>query len=163
MRDADEHTWKCRVSLEQVKGALVSSVGTAQTMVVAVIAIIAVDRVINAILMSVYERIGEIGIMKAVGGDVAPDLQAGLAGDAFICSAGAPIGRLLAVTRPRTDAALRHLLNIGACVRQDHARWSGPRSWAPLCFGLLAGVRPARRAAGRCIRSRPSAQTNRRT
>lgn len=142
------------VSLEQVKGALVSLVGTAQTMVaaVAVIAIIvAVIGVINAILMSVYERIGEIGIMKAVGATRAQIFRLIWTETLLICLAGAVSGSLLAVlTAGATDAALRHLLNIG--VTQGLVRITpgllGSAVVGSVALGLLAGVWPARRAAG---------------
>jgi putative ABC transport system permease protein len=141
------------VSLEQVKGALVSLVGTAQTMVaaVAVIAVIvAVIGVINAILMSVYERIGEIGIMKAVGASRLQIFRLVWTETLLICLAGAAAGCLLAVAGSgATDAALRHLLNIG--VSQSLVRITpGLLGWAvagSVVLGLLAGVWPARRAA----------------
>ena len=105
------------VSLEQVKGALVSLVGTAQTMVaaVAVIAIIvAIIGVVNAILMSVYERIGEIGIMKAVGAARAQIFRLIWTETLLICLTGGIAGSLLAAVASKgTDAALRHLLDIG--------------------------------------------------
>ena len=141
------------VSLEQVKGALVSLVGTAQTMVaaVAVIAIIvAVIGVINAILMSVYERIGEIGIMKAVGATRLQIFRLVWLETLLICFAGAAAGCVLAVvTASGTDAALRHLLNIGvtkALVRIT-PELIGAAVSGSLVLGLLAGVWPARRAA----------------
>ena len=141
------------VSLEQVKGALVSLVGTAQTMVaaVAVIAVIvAVIGVINAILMSVYERIGEIGIMKAVGASRVQIFRLVWTETLLICLAGAVAGCLLAVAGSgATDAALRHLLNIG--VSQSLVRITpGLLGWAVMgsvVLGLLAGIWPARRAA----------------
>ncbi len=141
------------VSLEQVKGALVSLVGTAQTMVaaVAVIAVIvAVIGVINAILMSVYERIGEIGIMKAVGASGAQVFRLVWTETLLLCLAGAAAGCLLAaVGSGVTDAALRHLLNIGvsqSLVRITPGLLCGAITGA-LALGLLAGVWPARRAA----------------
>jgi putative ABC transport system permease protein len=142
------------VSLEQVKGALVSLVGTAQTMVaaVAVIAIIvAVIGVINAILMSVYERIGEIGIMKAVGATRLHIFRLVWTETLLICLAGAVAGCLLAAAGAgATDAALRHLLNIG--VTQGLVRITpgllGAAVLGSVALGLLAGIWPASRAAG---------------
>ena len=142
------------VSLEQVKGALVSLVGTAQTMVaaVALIAIVvAVIGVINAILMSVYERIGEIGIMKAVGASRSQIFRLIWTETLLICLAGAVFGCLLAVgAAGATDTALRHLLNIG--VTQTLVRITpellGTAITGSMVLGLMAGVWPARRAAG---------------
>jgi putative ABC transport system permease protein len=141
------------VSLEQVRGALVSLVGTAQTMVaaVAVIAIVvAVIGVVNAILMSVYERIGEIGIMKAVGAGRFQIFRLIWTETLLICLSGAVAGSLLATVAARaTDAALRGLLNIG--VTQELVRITpGLLTVAILgavVLGLLAGIWPARRAA----------------
>jgi len=141
------------VSLEQVKGALVSLVSTAQTMVaaVAIIAVIvAVIGVINAILMSVYERTGEIGIMKAVGASGMQIFRLIWLETLLICLTGSVVGCLLAtVGSGVTDAALRHLLNIG--VSQSLVRITplllGVAVFGALGLGLLAGIWPARRAA----------------
>lgn len=141
------------VSLEQVKGALVSLVGTAQTMVaaVAVIAIVvAVIGVVNAILMSVYERIGEIGIMKAVGASRGQIFRLVWTETLLICLAGALVGSLLAAgAAGGTDAALRRLLNIG--VAHGLVRITpgllGAAILGAVVLGLLAGIWPARRAA----------------
>lgn len=142
------------VSLEQVKGALVSLVGTAQTMVaaVAVIAVlVAVLGVVNAILMSVHERIGEIGIMKAVGASRFQVFRLVWTETLLVCLAGAVAGCLLAVVGSRgTDALLRRLLDIG--VTQGLVNITpGLLGWAvagAVGLGLLAGIWPASRAAG---------------
>lgn len=142
------------VSLEQVKGALVSLVGTAQTMVaaVAVIAIlVAVIGVINAILMSVHERTGEIGVLKAVGAGRAQIFRLVWLETLLVSLAGAVPGSLLAAGGARlTDAALRHLLNIG--VTQPLVRITpgllGATILGAVILGLIAGVWPAGRAAG---------------
>ncbi len=142
------------VSLEQVKGALISLVGTAQTMVaaVAVIAVlVAMIGVINAILMSVHERVGEIGIMKAVGATRRQIFKLIWIETLLICLGGAVAGCVLAaIAAGGTDAALRHLLNIG--VTRSLVRITpgllGAAVLGSVVLGLLAGLWPARRAAG---------------
>ena len=142
------------VSLEQVKGALVSLVGTAQTMVaaVAVIAIlVAIIGVINSILTSVHERTGEIGVLKAVGAGRAQIFRLVWLETLLTSLAGAVPGSLLAAGGARlTDAALRHLLNIG--VTQPLVRITpgllGAVILGAVVLGLLAGLWPAGRAAG---------------
>ena len=142
------------VSLEQVKGALVSLVGTAQTMVaaVAVIAIlVAVIGVINSVLTSVHERTGEIGVLKAVGAGRAQIFRLVWLETLLTSLAGAVPGSLLAAGGARlTDAALRNLLNIG--VTQPLVRITpgllGAAILGAVVLGLLAGIWPAARAAG---------------
>lgn len=142
------------VSLEQVKGALVSLVGTAQTMVaaVAVIAIlVAVIGVINSILMSVHERTGEIGVLKAVGAGRAQIFRLVWLETLLVSLAGAVPGSLLAAGGAQlTDAALRNLLNIG--VTQPLVRITpgllGATILGAVALGLVAGIWPAGRAAG---------------
>jgi putative ABC transport system permease protein len=141
------------VSLEQVKGALVSLVGTAQTMVAAVafIAIlVAVIGVINAILMSVHERTGEIGVLKAVGAGRGQIFRLVWLETLLVCLAGAVPGSLLAAGGARlTDTALRNLLNIG--VTQPLVRITpgllGAAILGAVVLGLIAGIWPAGRAA----------------
>lgn len=142
------------VSMEQVKGALVSLVGTAQTMVaaVALIAIVvAVIGVINAILMSVNERVGEIGIMKAVGANRLQIFRLIWMETLLICLSGAIAGCVLAsVAAGLTDAALRQVLNIG--VTQTLVKITpnllSTAVIGSVVLGLLAGIWPASRAAG---------------
>ncbi|NLB64999.1 MAG: ABC transporter permease [Lentisphaerae bacterium] len=141
------------VSLEQVKGALVSLVGTAQTMVaaVALIAIlVAVIGVVNSILMSVHERTGEIGVLKAVGANRAQIFRLVWFETLLICLAGAIPGSLFAAGAARlTDAALRAVLNIG--VSQSLVRITpellGIAILGAVILGLFAGIWPAGRAA----------------
>lgn len=142
------------VSLEQVKGALVSLVGTAQTMVaaVAVIAVVvAVIGVVNAILMSVYERIGEIGIMKAVGATRRQVFRLVWTETLLVCLLGGISGCILATLGSgATDIALRRVLDIG--VTQRLVSITAPLIAGAILgatlLGLLAGIWPACRAAG---------------
>ena len=141
------------VSLEQVKGALVSLVGTAQTMVaaVAVIAVlVAVIGVLNSILMSVHERTGEIGVLKAVGADRAQIFRLIWLETLLVSLAGAVPGSLLAAVAARlTDAVLRTLLNIG--VTQPLVRITpallGAAILGAVVLGLIGGLWPAGRAS----------------
>lgn len=87
------------VGLQQVKSTLVSLVSTAQTMIaaVAVVAIlVAFIGVINTILMSVYERTAEIGIMKALGARRDAIFQLVWLETVMICLVGAIAGSLAA-------------------------------------------------------------------
>ncbi len=141
------------VSLEQVKGALVSLVGTAQTMVAAVALIavlVAMIGVVNAILMSVHERTSEIGVWKAIGASRTQIFRLIWLETLLISLAGAVPGSLLATAGARlTDLALRHVLNIG--VTQSLVRITpgllGVVIVGAVALSLLAGIWPAGRAA----------------
>ncbi|MCW8133587.1 MAG: ABC transporter permease [Planctomycetota bacterium] len=141
------------VGLQQVKTTLVSLVGTAQTMVAAVAAIaviVAVIGVINTILMSVYERTGEIGIMKAIGA---------YRGDIFtliwyetlaICAAGGIFGCILAVVGSSgVEAAIKALIDLGVSgsIVYITPQVIGYAMLGAIVLGFFAGLYPAWRAS----------------
>ncbi|MDD3147466.1 MAG: ABC transporter permease [Candidatus Riflebacteria bacterium] len=105
------------VGLQQVKTTLVSLVETAQTMIasVAVVAIIvAVIGVINSILMSVFERTGEIGIMKAIGATRSDIFQIIWLETMAICLGGGVAGVLLALSGTSlVEKAIQSLIDFG--------------------------------------------------
>jgi putative ABC transport system permease protein len=141
------------VSLEQVKGTLVSLVGTAQAMVaaVAVIAVfVAVIGVVNTILMSVYERTGEIGIMKALGAYRGDIFKLIWLETLLVCLTGAVAGSALATVAARgVEAAIKLVIDLGV---QGSIVAIGPSmiGWAlvgSIALGFFAGLYPAWRAA----------------
>jgi putative ABC transport system permease protein len=105
------------VGLQQVKNTLVNLVGTAQTMIaaVAVIAIIvALIGVVNTILMSVYERTSEIGIMKALGARRGAIFQLIWLETVMICFAGAIAGSILSIVGSgAVENAIKSIADLG--------------------------------------------------
>jgi putative ABC transport system permease protein len=140
------------VSLAQVKQTIMSLVSTAKVMVfsIAVIAIlIAIVGVINTILMSVMERLQEIGILKSMGAMASDIFKLIWLETLILCLSGGFIGTVLALlTAKLTEALIRGLLPYtptGGLVRID----------APLVLltlgvvtliGLLSGIYPSWRA-----------------
>jgi putative ABC transport system permease protein len=141
------------VSLEQVKGTLVSLVGTAQTMVaaVAIIAVIvAIIGVINTILMSVYERTGEIGIMKALGAYRGDIFQLIWLETLAVCLLGALLGCVVAVVGSHAvELGIKALVDLG--VKGSIVYIDAPLiGWAlagAIAIGFFAGLYPAWRAS----------------
>lgn len=140
------------VSLAQVKQTIMSLVSTAKVMVfsIALIAIlIAIVGVINTILMSVMERLQEIGILKSMGAQASDVFKLIWLETLMLCITGGAIGTALAVATAKvTEILIRQLLPYtptGGLVRID----------PPLvlltfgvvtAIGLLAGVYPSWRA-----------------
>jgi putative ABC transport system permease protein len=140
------------VSLAQVKQTIMSLVSTAKVMVfsIALIAIlIAIVGVINTILMSVIERLQEIGILKSMGAMASDIFKLIWLETLILCISGGMIGTALAVATAKiTELLIRQLLPYtptGGLVRID----------APLvlltfgvvtAIGLLSGVYPSWRA-----------------
>src|SRR6185369_11401493 len=105
------------VGLQQVKNTLVSLVATAQTMIGAVAAIaviVALIGVINTILMSVYERTSEIGIMKALGARRGSIFQLIWLETVMICLVGGVIGSVLAIVGSGlVEKAIKAMADLG--------------------------------------------------
>ena len=141
------------VSLEQVKGTLVSLVGTAQVMIgaVAIIAVIvAVIGVVNTILMSVYERTGEIGVMKAIGAYRSDIFKLIWLETLAVCMAGAVLGCIIAVVGASVvEAAIRALINLGVqgSIVAITPTLIGGALVVSVLLGFFAGLYPAWRAA----------------
>ena len=140
------------VSLAQVKQTIMSLVSTAKVMVfsIAVIAVlIAIVGVVNTILMSVMERLQEIGILKSMGAMASDIFKLIWLETLILCLSGGFIGTIMALLTARlTETLIRALLPYtptGGLVRID----------APLVLltfgvvtliGLLSGIYPSWRA-----------------
>lgn len=141
------------VGLQQVKNTLIGLVATAQTMIaaVAVVAVIvALIGVINTILMSVYERTAEIGIMKAIGARRGDIFQLIWLETLMICLAGGLVGSAGAVLGSGVvEAAIKKVADMG--VSGSIVRITpGVVGWAVLgavVLGFFGGLYPAWRAA----------------
>lgn len=145
------------VSLEQVKGTLLSLVGAAQVMIgaVAVIAgIVAIVGVLNSILMSVYERTGEIGIMKAMGARRRQIFALICLESMLLCATGGLLGALAAWGGTGLVAsAIQHVADLG--VKRDLVIVSGSLIGASVAAAALAGVMAALWPAWRAAALRP--------
>ncbi len=141
------------VSLAQVKQTIIGLVSTARVMVfsIAVIAVlIAMVGVVNTILMSVFERFQEIGILKSMGA-LPRDVFRLIWIETFIlCVLGSVAGNVLALGLVRiTDILIRRLLPYsptGSLVMID-LPLAGMAMVAIIGVGLLAGLYPAWKAA----------------
>ncbi|HKE26576.1 MAG TPA: FtsX-like permease family protein [Bryobacteraceae bacterium] len=141
------------VGLQQVKNTLVSLVATAQTMIAAVAAIaiiVALIGVVNTILMSVYERTAEIGIMKALGARRESIFQLIWLETVMICLAGGIAGSLAAILGSglveRAIKALADLGVAGSVVNITPAVIVYAVSGA-VALGFFSGLYPAWRAS----------------
>ena len=141
------------VGLQQVKNTLVSLVSTAQTMIAAVAAIamiVAFIGVINTILMSVYERTSEIGIMKALGARRGSVFQLIWLETVMICLGGALAGSVLAVVGSGlVERAIKSIADLGvsgSIVRITPAV-IGYAVLGAVILGFFAGLYPAWRAS----------------
>ncbi|MEI8175936.1 MAG: FtsX-like permease family protein [Candidatus Omnitrophota bacterium] len=141
------------ISLAQVKGTILNLVSSAKAMTnsVALIAIIiAVIGVVNTILMSVFERTSEIGVMKAIGASRFDIFRIIWIETTLICIFGGILGNLTALAG---GAAIEHILKqVLPYAPKGHLVIITAQT---LCFsffgavlmGLLAGIYPAFRAS----------------
>ena len=141
------------VGLEQVKSTLVMLVGAAQVMLtaVAVIAVVvATIGVVNTILMSVYERTGEIGIMKAIGASRSDIFQLIWLETLAVCTLGAVVGCAVALLGVQVvERGITALLDIGirGSVVMITPGVLGGAIAGTIVVGFFAGLYPAWRAA----------------
>jgi putative ABC transport system permease protein len=141
------------VSLAQVKQTIMNLVSTAKVMVlsIAVIAvIIAMVGVINTILMSVFERYQEIGILKSIGA-MPEDIFKLIWIETFIlCLLGGVLGAVMAFGLSQlTEVLIRQLLPYsptGSLIVLDSSLVL-TTLLAVLLIGLLSGLYPAWKAA----------------
>lgn len=141
------------VSLAQVKQTIMNLVSTAKVMVlsIAVIAvIIAMVGVINTILMSVFERYQEIGILKSIGA-MPEDIFKLIWIETFIlCLLGGMLGAVMAFGLSQlTELLIRQLLPYsptGSLILLDSSLVLMTLV-AVLLIGLLSGLYPAWKAA----------------
>jgi putative ABC transport system permease protein len=141
------------VGLQQVKNTLVSLVSTAQTMIAAVAAIaivVALIGVINTILMSVYERTSEIGIMKALGARRGAIFQLIWLETVMICLAGSVAGSVLAVLGSSlVERMIKAMVDLGltGSIVQITPGLIGYSVAGALVLGFFGGLYPAWRAS----------------
>jgi putative ABC transport system permease protein len=141
------------VSMAQVKDTIISLVGTARVMVfsIAVIAIlIAMLGVINTIIMSVFERFKEIGILKSMGAMPGDIFKLILLETLFLCLAGGLLGIGMAFALEKaTDLAIRNILPYaptGSMIQVSPLLALSGLGMI-LVVGLVSGLYPAWKAA----------------
>jgi putative ABC transport system permease protein len=140
------------VSLSQVKQTIMTLVSTAKVMVfsIALIAIlISVVGVINTILMSVMERLQEIGILKSMGATAWDIFKLIWLETLILCTGGGIIGAALAMaTAKLTEVLIRQLLPYapsGGLV-QINLPLVILTFGVVILIGLLSGVYPSWKA-----------------
>lgn len=140
------------VSLSQVKQTIMTLVSTAKVMVlsIALIAIlISVVGVINTILMSVMERLQEIGILKSMGAMAQDIFKLIWLETLILCLSGGIIGTALALaTAKATEILVRRILPYapkGGLVKIDLSLMVFTLVIVIL-IGLLSGIYPAWKA-----------------
>jgi putative ABC transport system permease protein len=141
------------VSLAQVKETIMSLISTAKMMVfsIAVIAIlIAMLGVINTILMSVFERFQEIGILKSIGAMPWDVFKLIWVETIILCLLGGGLGIVFSLVLSKiTEALIRGLLPYtptGGLVVVS-ARLGALTMALVVGIGIVSGLYPAWRAA----------------
>lgn len=144
------------VSLAEVKGTILNLVQTAKILVmsVAFIAIfVALIGVMNTILMSVFERTQEIGIMKAIGASRLDIFKLIWLETIIICVLGGILGTFIAVFGGRfIERLIRAVMSKAGYVPAGEIVHFTPQIiigcfLGAIVLGILSGIWPAYRAA----------------
>ena len=144
------------VSLAEVKGTILNLVQTAKILVmsVAFIAIVvALIGVMNTILMSVFERTQEIGIMKAIGASRMDIFKLIWLETIIICALGGIVGTFLAVFGGSyIEKLIRGVMSKAGYVPAGQIVHFTPQIIigcfiGAIVLGVLSGIWPAYRAA----------------
>lgn len=141
------------VSLAQVRGTILNLVSSARVMAssIALIAIfIAIIGVTNTILMSVFERTREIGVMKALGASAFDVFKIIWLETVLMCFLGGVLGIVLAFLGSNVaEQIIRHILPYTPAGKIVYIKL--PVLWlsllATVVMGLVAGTYPALRAS----------------
>lgn len=144
------------ISLSEVKGTILNLVQTAKILVmsVAFIAIfVALIGVINTILMSVFERTREIGIMKAIGASRLDIFKLIWLETIIICVFGGILGTFIAVLGGNyIEKTIRLVMSHAGYVPAGQIIHFTPEIlmgcfFGAIVLGVLSGIWPAYRAA----------------
>jgi putative ABC transport system permease protein len=141
------------VSMAQVKSTIMSLVTSAKVIVLSIVAIafaIAMFGVLNTVLMSVFERYQEIGILKSMGAMPLDIFKMVLFETAILCGIGGVVGVLFAaLISGASEFAIRYFLpftpNGGLIQITSNLALSSVA--AIIGIGILGGIYPALRAA----------------
>lgn len=144
------------ISLSEVKGTILNLVQTAKILVmsVAFIAIfVSLIGVINTILMSVFERTKEIGIMKAIGASKMDIFTLIWLETIIICVLGGILGTVVAVLGGKyIEICIRLVMSRAGYVPAGQIIHFTPEIligcfFGAIILGVLSGIWPAYRAA----------------
>jgi putative ABC transport system permease protein len=141
------------VSMAQVKSTIMSLVTSAKVIVLSIVAIafaIAMFGVLNTVLMSVFERYQEIGILKSMGAMPLDIFKMVLFETAILCGIGGVVGVLFAaLISGASEFAIRYFLPFtpnGGLI-QITSNLALSSVVAIIGIGILGGIYPALRAA----------------
>ncbi len=141
------------VSMAQVKNTILNLVSSAKALVFAIALIalvIAMFGVLNTILMSVFERYQEIGILKSMGAMPKDVFKMIWFETTILCSAGGVVGIILAFSFAHlTELAVRYFMPFAPNGSLIDINWqvAAFSFLAITVTGILSGIYPAWRAA----------------
>jgi putative ABC transport system permease protein len=141
------------VSMAQVKNTIMSLVTSAKVIVMSIVVIafaIAMFGVLNTVLMSVFERYQEIGILKSMGAMPFDIFKMVLFETTILCGIGGVIGVSLAILiSGASELAIRYFIPFAPTggLIQINTNLAVISVAAIIAIGLLGGIYPALRAA----------------